>query len=104
MGNKGYNFIMKIPVLFRCAVFLRRIKMLPAERIIPKQSKKIEKLNMVSNSFAQKTINAHTAANTLNDVQSTSVFIFLRPNDAGKIRSSLMAAITLGLLISKTFT
>ena len=95
---------MYIPELLRCAVFFRKIKMLPADNIIPKQSRKILKLKMVSNSFAQKTISIHKAANTLNEVVSTSVFIFRFLKLSGNILSSLIAAITLGLLISKTFT
>src|SRR5687768_985685 len=78
--------------------------MLPADKIIPKQSRNIVKLKIVSNSLAQKTIRTQSAANALRDVVSASVPGFLLPNEKGNILSSLIAAITLGLLISKTFT
>jgi hypothetical protein len=78
--------------------------MLPAENAIPKQSKNIVKLRILSNSFAQKIMNTQRVENTVNEVVSVSVLAFLYLKAGGKILSSLMAAITRGLLISKIFT
>src|SRR5436190_24244541 len=73
--------------------------MLPADSTIPKESRKILKLNSLSNFLAQ---NTHTAAKAAKTVRATTsaprLFFFWK--SAGRILSSLMAYITLGLLSS----
>ena len=100
----GYNFIWYMPVLFKCCVLRLRIKIVADDNIIPKQSKKIVKLKMVSNSFAQKIMSTQMLAKTVKETVSTPVLSFVFLNMGGNILSSLIANITLGLLINSTFT
>src|SRR5258706_4046343 len=93
-----------MPVLSRCAVRLRKIKMVAADNTIPKESRKTLKLNIVSNVFAQNTTRAHREVKTLNEIRSTLLLEVRLANAAGKTFSSLMACITLGLLMSVPFT
>ena len=78
--------------------------MVAADKIIPNESKKIVKLKMVSKFFDQKRIAIQRAANTVRETVITPVFVFVLLNTGGRILSSLIAYITLGLLINKTFT
>ena len=55
MGTVSYY---KYRYRSRCAVLFLMIKILPAESTIPKESRKMVKLNKVSNSLAQNTVNA----------------------------------------------
>src|SRR5882672_5556121 len=93
-----------MPVSSKCFVFFLKIKIVAAESIMPEQSKKIVKLNILSNSFAQKIMMIQMAANTESETVSTSVLLLRFLKTGGRILSSLIAYITLGLLINKTFT
>src|SRR4051812_30828109 len=101
IGSKGYSFILKMPVPSRCFVLLRKINIVAADKTIPKESRKMLKLKIVSKSFDQKMINTQSAVNTDNETVNTPVAVFVFLNTGGNILSSLMAYITLGLLINK---
>jgi len=54
---------------------------------MPEQSKKIVKLNILSNSFAQKIMIIQIAANTESETVSTSVLLFRFLKTGGRILS-----------------
>src|SRR5215831_1953678 len=104
MGSSGYNFIEYIPFPSRCRVFLRSTKIEPAERAIPNESRNIVKLRIFLKSLAKKSTIIQTAAKTVREVTKTSFFADLNLKTEGSTPSSLIAYITRGLLINKTFT
>src|SRR6185369_8291211 len=103
-GKSGNNFILKMPVPSRCFVLLRKIKIVAAEVHIPKESRKIEKLRIFSNVSAKNNTMIQRAANTVSEVMSTSFLSVLRFKNEGNTLSSLIAYITLGLLIMEPLT
>src|SRR5690349_15624209 len=80
------------------------MKIVAADVAIPIESRKMVKLRIWLNLFAKNSTIIQTAANTVRLTVSTSFFSSFFLNDAGRIPSSLIAYITLGLLSNKTFT
>ena len=93
-----------MPVPFKCFVLLRNQKMLAADAAIPNESRKMVKLRIVSNVCAKTNVIIQIRAKAVNEITSTSLFSDFFWKMPGNTPSSLIANITLGLLISNTFT
>src|SRR5450755_3334176 len=104
MGSTGYSFIWYISAPSGRTFCFLSLNMVPADAAIPKQSRKMVKLRILSNAFIQKTTSTQTVAKAVREVNKTPFDAVRLENIFGNTPSSAMAYITRGLLISKTFT
>ena len=80
------------------------LKIVALEATIPKQSRKMVKFKMASKVWAKNKMSKQVRVNTVSETTKTPFFSFCFEKILGIVPSSLMAYMTLGLLINSAFT